>query len=116
MVYNAQDYWDFELSTSSGSLENTTSRKLVMFSSSEEGIGKPTLLVPLETASLSHCISTSLRLLHLRTETNTTSKTLCSLEYRTIFRDQKLSNRDTVQNPSQDRPQTVTGHIRLKAT
>jgi hypothetical protein len=96
MVYNTQDYWDFGLSISSASLKNTTSRKLDMFSSSVEGIGSPTLLVPIETGNLSHYISTSTPLPHLRTETNAVSEKFCSLEYRMIFRDQKPSNPDTV--------------------
>jgi hypothetical protein len=103
MVYNTQDYWDFGLPTSSGSLKNTTSRKLDMFSSSVERIRALTLLVPLERANLSHCISTRLPLPHLRTET--VSEMLCSLEYRTIFRDQKPSNRDSCLE-SESRPST----------
>jgi hypothetical protein len=37
MVYNTQNYWVFGLWPSSGILENTTFRKLDLFSSSGEG-------------------------------------------------------------------------------
>jgi hypothetical protein len=61
-----------------------------------------TLYVPLERANLSHrspviearlFLTEPLPRFSLRTETNLISETLCSLNYWTMDRDQKLSNR-----------------------
>jgi hypothetical protein len=63
-------------------LENTTFRKLDVFPCSGEGWGEPTPLGPLERANLSHWNEPNrvgASPLHLRTETDPISETLCSL-------------------------------------
>jgi hypothetical protein len=65
MVYNTQNYWVFGLFPSSGTLENTTFRKLDLFPSSGEGGGEDTYSVgPLrENPFESTCISMLCRIM-----------------------------------------------------
>jgi hypothetical protein len=79
MVYNTQNFWVFGLFPSSGSLENTTFRKLDLLPSSGGG-GR---------AQLSRWL---LPYLPLRTETEPLSETSCSLQYQTMEKVQQPSN------------------------
>jgi hypothetical protein len=80
MVYNTREYWVFGLCPPSDILKKTSFRKLDLFPSSGEGMG--------DTYSVGFVRkSWYLPLLHLRTETDLVSETLCYLEewYSTFF-------------------------------
>jgi hypothetical protein len=89
-VLDLQNYWVFGLCPSSGILEtrSTVFRKLDLFPSLGEGEKTPTQFGPLERANLNHWTSGLSRCLlshlHLRTENDSVSETLCSLEYQTM--------------------------------
>jgi hypothetical protein len=82
IVYNREHYWAFGICPWSGILKETVFRKIDLLSSSRERMG----------ATYSFATNrNSFSPFHLRMEIDSLSETLCSLEYRTMTRVQKVS-------------------------